>query len=143
MRLSLLSCVACAILFGLVWQTPSFAVGGAVIHLLAGFADLFLLYRTAKLIRAGTVDPAAQTGLADRIAGWIDGAITLTGLVLVVVTQKSETSGYAVAGWLIWGGAIACYFLSGIILREVGGVPLSMGYGGWAIRRIRNGRYRR
>ena len=123
-------------------------VGGALVHFFLGLAGLVFVYRTAKVIRAapqeatGETETVGRAGIADQVAQWIDGAITLTGLGLVVVNQSSETNGYAVAGLIIWGGAVACYFVSGIIVREVGGVPLSMGYGGWAIRRNRRGRYR-
>ena len=80
--------------------------------------------------------------MVEWIGNFIRGAISLAGLVLAIISSEGGTSGYAIAGCLIWGGAIACYFLSGVILREVGGIPLSMGYGGWKVRRTRDGRYR-
>ncbi len=133
-KLSMLTGSACALLFGFVWHDAGFVIGGAAIHLLLGIADLFFYYRAAKLLRAGTQEFPPQQ---PRVAGWINGAITLTGLVLLIV----GSGGYAMGGWIIWLGAIVCWLSAGIILREVGGMPLSMGYGGWAIRRTRNGRY--
>jgi hypothetical protein len=137
-RLAILSCAAAAILFGIAlrWTPP--IIAGAVLHAFVGLCDLFRFYHTAKLIRAGSRPIEIST--AERFGKWIDGTISLTGLVLVVVTQNRPTDGLSVAGWIMWGGAIICWFVSGIILREVGGVPLSMGYGGWAVRRGRDGR---
>lgn len=137
-RLAILSCAAAALLFGLVLQWPPSIVTGALLYAMVGFFDLFRLYRIAKLIRAGTCPMDVTT--AERVGKWIEGAICLTGLVLVVVTQDRPTDEHSIAGWIIWGSAIICWFSSGIILKEVGGVPLSMGYGGWAVRRGKNGR---
>jgi hypothetical protein len=66
----------------------------------------------------------------------------LTGLGILLIAQEREYSDYLPAGVTIWVGAIVCYFFSGVIVREVGGIPLSMGRGGWKVRRTRSGRYR-
>jgi hypothetical protein len=137
-RLVMLSCAAGAILFGFAAQWPPPILAGAVLHAFVGLCDLFRVYRIAKLIRAGSCPTGVST--VEKVGKWIDGAISLTGLGLVVVTQDRPTDGYTIAGWIMWGGALICWFASGIILREVGGVPLSMGYGGWAVPRGRNGR---
>ena len=137
-RLVILFCAAAAIAFGFALQWTPPIVAGAVLHATMGLCDLFRIYRIAKSIRPYTSPPEPST--VDRVGRWIDGTITITGLVLAVATLDRPTDGYAIAGRIIWGGAIICYLLSGIILREVGGVPLSMGYGGWAVRRGRNGR---
>ena len=143
MKLSIMIVSAAVIILGLLYRyTPSVIVG-AVIHFAFGVADLFQLYRHAKLLRGSTSEPEAPPTIPARVAKWIEVAITLTGLVLVVATQRGGTSGYAIAGWIIWGGAIVCYVASGIIARDVGGVPLSMGYGGWRVRRDRNGNFRK
>jgi hypothetical protein len=141
MKLTGISVAAALILVGFLWHEARLVVAGAVIHLVFGIVDLFFLYRDAKLLRAGTLETEPQRGIAYRIARWTEWAITLSGLVLVCATKGGGSTGYAVGGWIIWGGAIFCYFLSGIIAREVGGIPLSMGYGGWGVRRGRNGRY--
>lgn len=109
--------------------------------------DVELIYvagsQAMQSLLSGTLQPYPEPSLSTRAARWVKGAITLTGLVLVIVTRGSDAGGYAIGGWVIWGGAIACYFASGIIAREVGGIPLSMGYGGWKVRRDRNGKIRR
>jgi hypothetical protein len=141
MKVAGISLAAALILVGFLWHEARLVVAGAVIHLFYGIVDLYLVYRDAKLLRAGTLEAEPERGVACGVGRWTERAITLTGLVLVCVTKGDDTTGYAVAGWIIWGGAIFCYFLSGIIAREVGGIPLSIGYGGWRVRRSRNGRY--
>ena len=124
---------------------------GAAVHLLAGIAGLFHAYRVAKLLRSDTpqenpedaIREYPERSLSDHAAEWINGAITLTGLVLVVITMDRDDSGFAIGGSIIWFGSLACYFVWGIIAREVGGIPVSMGYGGWKVRRDRHGRIRR
>lgn len=140
-RLAVLIASAGALSLGLLWRDGRYVVGAAIIHIVVGVAQLVQMYREAKLLRAGTWKPH-QRSLCGQLGNWINWVITLTGLVLVCANQVGATQGYGIAGWIIWGGAILCYFLSGIIAREVGGIPLSMGYGGWTVRRARNGRYR-
>ncbi len=143
MKLLMMIAAGSAILVGLLSYHGTFVVVGATIYLLASIADLFYAYRDAKLLRAGALQAEPYPPLSVRIARWIKGVITLTGLVLVVVARRTDAGGFALGGWIIWGGAIACYLTSGIIAGEVGGIPLSMGYGGWAVRRDRKGNIRR
>ena len=143
MKLLMMLTAAAAILVGLLAHERAFVVVGAAIHLLTGIAALCLDYRDAKLLRSGTLQPEPEPRLSARATQWIEWAITFTGLVLVVVTKDSDADGYALGGWIIWGGAIVCYIASGIIGRDVGGIPRSMGHGGWAVRRDRKGNLRR
>lgn len=151
MMLVMMILAAAAVLFGLLSRQAVFVTMGAAVHLLAGIAGLFHAYRVAKLLRGDALQEnpedaireISERSLSDRAAEWVDGAITFTGLVLVVITMDRDDSGFAIGGSLIWFGSVACYFVSGIIAREVGGIPLSMGYGGWKVRRDRHGRIRR
>ena len=133
---------AAAVAAGFLSEEPFLVLVGALIYLLCGIGSLFQLYFEAKLLRRHAPPAEAPTGFFIQAAKCAEGAITLTGLLLVIANAKNDVSGYAVAGWIIWGGAIACYFTSGIIAREVGGIPLSMGHGGWAVRRDRKGNLR-
>jgi hypothetical protein len=143
MKLLTMTVSAAAILSGFLCHYSPLIIAGAVVYLACLIAELFLHYRDMKLLRTGgTPQPDSNSAISVRVARWIQNTIALTGLVLVVAT-KGEGSDYAIAGWIIWIGVIVCYFISGIIAREVGGVPLSMGYGGWRVRRDRKGRLRR
>jgi len=125
---------AAAILSGLLCHYAPLVIVGAVIHLAYGVADLFQHYHDSKLFRSDTL-PDLDSTISVRVTKWIEGTITLTGLVLVIATQRNVSSGYAIAGYVIWLGALVCYLVAGWIAQEVGGVPLRMGYGGWEIRR--------
>lgn len=64
--------------------------------------------------------------------------ILVGALVAGNARHKAMGEVMAQAGLLIWIGLILCYFVQGIIVREVGGVPLEMSrYGGWKIRQGR------
>jgi len=139
-RLTVFLVSALAFALGLLWRNESLVVTGAIIHFLAGISELIQEYHKAKQYRAKTWTPKEHNWI-ERIGDWARGVITFAGLILMVASQSNdEAMSYLIAGGIVWGGAILCYFLSGIIAREVGGIPLSMGYGGWKIRRTRKGR---
>lgn len=144
---------ASALLFGLLLRNEVSVIVAAVVYASLGIVGLYQTYRHAKAYRHTNVSPEKmckseklkhiekeEQTYAEKITEWIGGAITFTGLFLVIASKDNGMSGYGIGGWIIWGGAIFCYFLSGIIMREVGGIPLSMGYGGWKVRFTRNGR---
>jgi hypothetical protein len=142
MKFSMMIISAVAIHIGLCSRHSAFVVTGASIYLLAAIADLFHAYRDAKALRRGTLEADSTPSFYARASRWLEGSITLFGLILALVTRDSDSTGYAIGGSIIWGGAIICSFVSGIIAREVGGIPLSMGYGGWKVRRDRRGNFR-
>ncbi len=139
LKLLLAIIVASVILLGVICGRAELVLAGALLDLLFGIIELFHFYKKARLLRAGTEGPVEVSGKSFCVAKWTQRAIALTGLVLVIVTQDEETSGYSIAGWIIWCGTLVRYYVFGVIMREVGGVPLSMGYGGWAVRRGRKG----
>lgn len=127
---------------GLISQSLELAVGGAVIHALMSLAHLFSVHKAAKLLRTGSAALEEKITLPTRIGGWIEGSITLTGLLLVVITHRERDSMYAIPGWIIWGTALFAWLAAGMIARHVGGIPLRMGYGGWTVHRPRSRRPR-
>lgn len=141
MRLLMAMVSASGVLFGLLLERAEIVVAGAILHLSLGIVDLLYLYGDAKRLRAGTETPVAVRKKSFRIAEWVEGTMAFVGLFLMV-WHADERNGYFAAGCMVWGGAVACYFVSGVIIKDVGGVPLSMGFGGWAVRRDRKGRVR-
>ena len=137
-RLVILFCAVAAIIFGILIASPLPFLAGAILFTFVETFDLFHIYQVAKLIRAGESPLEAST--AEKFGDRIRGIIILIGFVVFLFTQDRSADGYYIAGLIIWGGGIVFWFLTGIILREVGGVPLRMGYGGWAVRRGKNGR---
>ncbi len=137
------SLAASGVLLGLLFRSVEAVLAGAVIHFVMGVADVFRVYREAKALRRDEAAPLPTYEPAIRMSRRLDGAITIVGLILVAVAHRTGADNYAVAGAIIWVGALGCYFISGVIVREVGGIPLSMGYGGWTVRRDKRGRLRR
>jgi hypothetical protein len=131
-KISLVTAIssAGAVLFGLFCHDERLILVGAIIFVLLGVVELFQAYHEAKLLRTGAWKPEEKGDFSKQFTKWVGSAITLTGLLLVCARDS-------VAGWIIWGAAVLFYFLSGIIAREVGGIPLTMFYG-WKVRRKRN-----
>jgi tellurite resistance protein TehA-like permease len=60
------------------------------------------------------------------------GLIGIVGLGAFGFGQLvKENDVYTLSGCIIWVGTLFFYFLSGIIVQNVTGVELRMGYGGW------------
>lgn len=72
--------------------------------------------------------------IESRLCGYLSGALAIGGLIVAFRLSS---------GILLWFIAIAHYFVAGIVVKSVAGIPLSMGYGGWKVRRDRHGRIRR
>jgi len=143
MKLSALLLSACLVSIGLGIRDPRLLLIGSAIFLSLVIADLFLCYRDSKLFRAKALSPSVDETFLSRISRWLDSGISLTGLVLLVITSDKEADTYSIAAWIIWGGTILRWFLCGIIVSVIGGLPLKMGYGGWYVPRPRSNRWRR
>lgn len=140
LKLLVVSVAAVGILIGLLFGRVEYVLASAGFYLVHGVFELFHVYQEARLLRAGGAAPVRARGTLPRTTKWVEGAVLLTGFGLLIFTRGEETKGYSIAGWIIWGSAIITYFIFGVIMRDVGGVPLNMGYGGWAPRCNRKGR---
>ena len=146
MKLAMMIIAALAILSGLALREGEGVVFGAVIYALAHFVDVFCAYREAKLLRnevTGATDGDPKISLSYRVAQWIDYTIAFTGLIILAIAEKSPDCGYVIGGGIIWFGAIISYLVIGLIAKHVACIPLSMGYGGWKVRRDRHGKIRK
>jgi len=137
--------------FGLSMRDELCAIAGAVVYISVEIVSLVCIYRAAKLYRVEnsvrhepqeTPEPNDKHDVIEHLARWLRGLILFAGLFLLIMGKENNGYGYAVLGIIIWGGSIVGWFLSGFILREVGGMPLRMGYGGWHFHIPRNRRHR-
>jgi hypothetical protein len=132
LRLGLLIFSAVLLAAGVCWRDKPLAVAGGAVYFAEGAFSLLVLYAVSKRHRAGTLKIEEDHHPADRARKWVEGVITLFGLLLTVITHDDDFPEFLAAGWLIWGGAIAFYLISGWIIRGVAGIPLYMShYGGW------------
>lgn len=122
------------LLFGLLLRDCRLAVLGAIIHVLLRVVDVFCEYPRAKSLRAGTWKPDRTDDPANRFTNWVEIAMFWMAVVLGLVNKDQSWNGYEVAAMLIIYSNLICYVLCGTIAREVGGIPLTMGYGGWTVR---------
>lgn len=119
---------------GFIGNNSEIAVSGSTVYLLAQAFYLYDSYHHSKKFannRDATINPAKKSSFVDRMTSLLEGTVIIFGLIAMV-------SGRAVtAGAIIWFGAIFVYFLWGIIIEIITGIPLRFGYGGWEIRRNR------
>jgi hypothetical protein len=136
-RLAALLTSAGLLLAGRLRLDEGLLFAGAILFISIQLVDLVEDYRFAKRFRNGNWEPSEEKKWAARVAVWVTGLIQIGALVLVQESRKgAEFLGGA--GAIIWVGTIAGYLISGWIAREVGGLPLRMGYGGWRIRHRRD-----
>jgi predicted ABC-type exoprotein transport system permease subunit len=127
MKLFFLFISAALLSFGWFKAGERFAIAGALLFILIEAIDLALIYRSAKLFRADDWKPDEKRGVIKTMSDVVRGLIVFAGLF-------SMLSGHA-SGTIIWVGTIICWLLAGWITREVVGIPLKMGYGGWYVQR--------
>lgn len=134
---------AALLVYAVATDKEVFAVVGAVLFLLGGALQVIDLFDASKRYRAGATDIGPNErprGIADRIADWIGGVILFAGLAAFAARGKYDRGVFFVPGAIIWIGSIAIWVVSGVIARDVAGIPLRMGYGGWHIYRPRRRR---
>lgn len=117
------------LLWGLITGDTLLEISGAFTFLIPYFFELPIEYKEAKLYRTGKWQPIETKSIFEIIELRIRQAIIIFGLLLSVSKHTSGT--------IIFGGAIVFYFISGLIAKEVAGIPLEMGYGGWRKRNTR------
>ena len=140
MKLLIMLISALALILGLIGRAPEIVILGAIIHLSVGIAEHFGCYRAAKAYRAGVYKVVDLNEPVWVCSSFIEQTIAVAGLVLAVFSKPNTD--YQLAGIIIWGGTIINWIISGIILKNVACIPLSMGPGGWAVRVDKRGRIR-
>lgn len=134
MKLTSLLIVAGLLAFGWLTGRHMVATIGALLFIVTEVADIAQAYIYAKRLRQGLPLPDEKRRVADKLARWLNGLFFFVGLGAGLILGS-------VAGAIIFFGVLVSYFVQGVIGREVGGIPLRMGYGGWYVAR-RQGRRR-
>jgi len=121
MKVLLLSISIALITYGWFNNSESLITLGAIIFLFVQSINLYGVYYLSKHYQdAGYIKKVKKDS---RIAKWLEGIITLFGLFALITDQTT--------GLMIWGGTIIIYFVGGIIIKEITGIPMRFGYGGW------------
>jgi hypothetical protein len=134
-KLIVLLAAASPLIFGVVNVSQWAAMAGALLYISLEMIDLVLEYRSAKLFHEGVWEPNDRKSIAETLSKWVRNLLLFSGLFLML-------GGY-IAGVIIWVGPIICWIAAGVIAREVAGIPVRMGYGGWKVYRPRKRRTRR
>jgi hypothetical protein len=131
-RIILLLISAILIISGLIAGNKDLSIAGAFVFTFICLIDLPLEYKRAKLYRDGKFKPSEIKTKLEILENRFRQGMLIFSFVLMAFHQTS--------GGIIFGSAIISYFFSGLITKEVAGIPLEMGYGGWRKRNFRRRR---
>jgi hypothetical protein len=143
MRLISVSVVLALLIVGLIAESFTLTVVGAIGFVILSGLRLIGTYESSRKFRDGRYarEDRDSRSLVESTARRIEGIILVAGLVATAASIVGEAAGYvAVPGMIIWIGGVAIWFIRGVIIREVTGIPLEMGYGGWYVARKRRRR---
>ena len=140
MKLLLLIISLVLLLIGWISINQPIAITGAIVFIFYKLIDTFDIYRMAKMYRDGRDEEWMKAdNKLKKVENFLNGLI-------VVVAMLAAIFG-ALSGYIIFFGAIFFYLLLGIIARNVAGIKLRMGYGGYYIprytRKYRSGNYKK
>ncbi len=136
MKLILLLISTSLLIFGFLNKNQLILITGAVCFILIQTATLVWIYRSSKQYRTNPnqIESQNKRKFVDIFSKIIENIIIFSGLIAMIIDNENE-HGLFVAGAIIWIGIIVIYFLGGVIIRCVTGIPLRMGYGGWYVYR--------
>jgi len=120
------------IISGLIVVNKNLSIAGAFVFTFICLIDLPLEYKQAKLYRDGKFKPSETKTPLENLENRFRQGMFIFSFVLMAFHQTS--------GGIIFVSAIISYFISGLITKEVAGIPLGMGYGGWKKRNFRRRR---
>jgi len=131
-KIILLLISAALLISGLIADNKDLTIAGAFIFSFICLIDLPLEYKQAKLYREGKWKQSDKNNLLEIVEIRFKQGMFIVGLGLMVFHQASGT--------IIFVSAIISYFISGLIAKDVAGIPLKMGYGGWQKRNFKRRR---
>jgi len=107
---------------------------GSLTHVAYSIVDLCRWHQTCK-----KGDFKANKSKMDKFGSFLQSMIYPTAIICLFIAHDKEI--YQTPPFIVILSAAISYFAAGEIMRKVCKVPLSMGPGGWDIRRTKNGRY--
>jgi len=139
MRIILLLIVIGLLIVGWLGGQKPYALIGAFLFILTYSFELVAIYHDSKLYSKGIDkegDEKEKKKISKILEKWLSGLIVISGLIAFCIGKDNQNNIFLTGG-IIWIGTIVIWFISGIIVKEVTGIPLRMGYGGWYIHRPR------
>ncbi len=142
MKLVLLLTTVGLLLYGFLNGIRSIVLFGAILFIVTLSLDLILIYRSAKnYVNESTwTESYKSRGVVKFLEKTLEGIIIIAGLLALIISQDDDSFGLFAPGAIIWIGTILIWFLGGIIVGQITGIPLGFGYGGWYIKRSRQHR---
>jgi cobalamin synthase len=132
--IGVLIAVSILLVLGIV-SAPAFSVAGAALYVVWCVFRLWFVYQVA---RAHARDPDCAEQMLSN-CGDRKPVDFLEGMIVFIVLG-SLAFGAMGAGLIVWIAVIVKAVASGIILRDVGGIPLELRYGEWRGARLKRRR---
>lgn len=134
-RLGVLLLAAALLTYGWLAIDSSSALTGAIIFVVIEAVSLLDLFRIKRLYARGELNSEnEQPTRLDIIAIFVQGSMTVSSLIGIVIAKSAQYSSLAISAWIVWLGSIALYVAGGFIVSVFIGIPLKMTYGGWRSR---------
>lgn len=134
MKFILLFISASLLVVGLLDGDQPTVTIGATLFILIQIGGLISVYRFSKGYQLpkdqNKTELSNKRNLMGTLSRYLEGIILLLGLIIMMLDGKNELF---LPGAIIWIGEIVVYFLGGIIVEYITGIPLRFGYGGWQI----------
>jgi len=126
---------------GCIGKEEPLVIAGAFVFIFTLIIDTFDVYQMAKRSKNDNdskkkEDEENSPKITNNVPSWIFGAIGLGAFGFGQLAKDNDI--YTLSGCIIWVGLLFFYFLNGIIIQNVTGIELRMGYGGWYIPKKRN-----
>jgi hypothetical protein len=141
MKLIILIISIVGLVYGWILGSLTLSIFSAVVFIVGHILELARTIRSARRFRSGEEDSELELQnehTLKKVESIFDAIICLVGLgafAYGVKFSKDNSELWSYPGMIIWIGSIISYFAQGVVIREITGIPLKWGYGGWYINR--------
>ena len=124
-------------LFANAWtfQKGIIAIFGAILYLGAILYEVICLIINSRKIKEAK-DLQITKSKLDKIITLLEGILVVGSLV--AITSGNDL--FLISGQIIWFGQIAFFVLVGPIVEIFVGIPMTMTFGGWRVRKFQHRR---